>query len=485
VIRLRHFNPLSWPLALKAPLLVAVLMFAVSAVITKQVLSRLEDSQQRNLQQLTSAYLDGLSSALIPAMVREDVWEAFDTLDRSRAQYRSLNVNWTVVVGSDGRILAATDPIRFPTQSPAPDQSAAASPAEDLIIDPHLAVARFSRDMMFQDRRIGTILAEADIASLLAERRDVFWTLILTNLTLTILLAIVGFALVRRMTRPMAFLTALFETGRKGAMETVPDAAVASQSGEFKQLFRGYNALVKAVNEREVLAVQLAEEEKVASLGRLASGMAHEINNPLGGMFNALDALRRHGEHEHVRLTSHRLIEQGLSGIRDLVRSTLATYRADRPLRDLTASDLDDLRLLIKPEAKLRGLNLEWTIGIDSAVAAPAVPIRDAALNLLLNACHVSREGGTVTFTAALLDGHVVLDIGDAGEGLPDHIREYIERLGAGAAPLDRRSGLGLWIVKRLCDEMRGKLQVVSTGSTGTVIRLLVPHQDKDLRNAA
>jgi signal transduction histidine kinase len=154
-------------------------------------------------------------------------------------------------------------------------------------------------------------------------------------------------------------------------------------------------------------------------------------------------------------------------------------------LRDLTASDLDDLRLLIKPEAKRLGLGLEWTIDIDSSVAAPAVPIRDAALNLLLNACHVSREGGTVTFKAAVSNGLVGLDIGDAGEGLPDHIREYIERPGAGAAPLDRRSGLGLWIVKRLCDEMGGKLQVVSTGSTGTIIRLLVPHQDKDLRHAA
>ncbi len=56
----RHLpsNPLSWPLVLKAPLLVAVLMFAVSAIITNQVLSRLDATQQRHLQQLTSAYLE-------------------------------------------------------------------------------------------------------------------------------------------------------------------------------------------------------------------------------------------------------------------------------------------------------------------------------------------------------------------------------------------------------------------------------------------
>lgn len=478
-------NPATWPLVLKAPLLVAVMMFTVSAVITKQVLSRLEDSQQQHLQQLTSAYLDGLSSALTPAVVRDDVWEVFDNLDRSKTQYRSLNVNWTLVADTAGQVIASSDPLRFPTQSKAPEMMSDTTMSTELVIDDKNAVAHFSRAIKYQDRTLGVIHTEADIAPLLLERDDVFWTLILTNVFLTAVLAMIGFVLVRRMTKPVALLTQLFESGSKGSLIAVEDSRQISQSLEFKKLFNGYNALVHAQNDREILSSQLAEEEKVASLGRLASGMAHEINNPLGGMFNALDSLKRHGHQQQVRSTSQRILENGLLGIRDLVRSTLATYRADRPLRDLSASDLDDLRLMVKPETKRRNIALDWHVEIGDDVEVPAVPIRDATLNLLLNACHVSREGGTVGIHAVVDSEKITIDVSDTGEGLPDHIKEYLDRPGAGAAPLDRRSGLGLWIVKRLCDEIGGKLRVVTTSAAGTTLRLAVPLHGKELRDAA
>jgi signal transduction histidine kinase len=63
-------------------------------------------------------------------------------------------------------------------------------------------------------------------------------------------------------------------------------------------------------------------------------------------------------------------------------------------------------------------------------------------------------------------------------------MREYLERKGAGAAPLDRRSGLGLWIVKRHCDELNGRLEVVRSDKSGTVIRLFVPERGEIERAA-
>lgn len=267
-------------------------------------------------------------------------------------------------------------------------------------------------------------------------------------------------------------------------MTPIPAEIVQRQSREFHDLFDRYNVMAKAVNEREELAAELAEEEKLASVGRLASGMAHEINNPLGGMFNALDSLRRYGAREDVRSTSIRLLEQGLAGIRDLVRSTLTSYRTDQRPRDLTPTDLDDLRLLIKPEARQRRLRLMWQIEFADPVHVPAVPVRDAILNLLLNACHACKEDGQVGFVARTGDGQFIAEVSDSGEGIPQHIKEYLERDGAGTAPMDRRSGLGLWIVKRHCDELGARLRVVNAGPTGTTLRMVIPMRS-DLEDAA
>ncbi len=65
-------------------------MIAISIVVSLRALSRLEETQTKHLLQLSSTYLDGLSTSLLPAVVREDVWEVFDTLDRSRERYKGL-----------------------------------------------------------------------------------------------------------------------------------------------------------------------------------------------------------------------------------------------------------------------------------------------------------------------------------------------------------------------------------------------------------
>jgi signal transduction histidine kinase len=255
----------------------------------------------------------------------------------------------------------------------------------------------------------------------------------------------------------------------------IRDTQLGSEKSEFGQLFRQYNTLVRALNEREALASRLAEEERLSSLGRLASGMAHEINNPLGGLFNAIEALKRHGRDRSVRERAISLLERGLSGIRDVVRSTLVTYRLESTERSLNPADIDDLGLLIKPEVARRDLELIWDNRLAGEAAVRAGAIRQAVLNLLLNACHATPPGGKVHLTAASDTEMISITVRDEGPGLEASWASYLEKQGADLAPRPGESGLGLWIIRRLVAETDGFVKVETPPNGGTAITINIP----------
>ena len=173
------------------------------------------------------------------------------------------------------------------------------------------------RVLVHQGLTIGAIYTEFDVAALFRERQAVLWALIGTNAVIALGLAAIGYLTVRRILHPVQTLTRHLHQGTSRPASLIPERQLGSATSEFGQLFRRYNALVRAMQERESLAGRLAEEKRLASLGRLASGMAHEINNPLGGLFNALDTLKRHGRDNSVRERAISLLERGLSGIRE------------------------------------------------------------------------------------------------------------------------------------------------------------------------
>ena len=472
MIPLRRLRAL--PVSFRVPVLVALLMVVISAAISERVLDRLSRTQEGYLFGLAETYLDGLSSAVVPAVLRQDVWEAFDALDRSSSSYVTLAPIETVVTSADGRVLAATDPTRIATYSRLPDDYLDRYGDGVVTIDEAHGRGFARRDLVYQGQVVGTIHATFDVSHLFAERREILATLLVTNGVLAVLFALGGFILVRQMIGPMRVLETHMRAAAQGSAEPIP--AVDLPEGEVASLFRGYNALVHAERERANFAMQLAEEEKLASLGRLASGMAHEINNPLGGLFNALDTLKKHGTTPGVRDTSISLIERGLAGIRDVVEAALATYRPERSPRPLTADDVEDVRLLLRSELSRRRQRLEWTLdwGRDAELPIRSGPVRQALLNLLLNATAVTPDGGTVTLAAKRRGPALVVRIGDEGPGMAGDIAAILVDSDPGPAVRAGR-GLGLWMVRKVVDELNGKAEVVAKKDGGTDVVLTFP----------
>lgn len=496
--RLRRF-----PLAVRVPALVAVLMVAISAVISERVLDRLSTTQETHLQRLASAYLDGIEAAITPSVLREDSWEIFDGIERMKPSAQDISPIETVVTGKGGLVLASSNPQARQTLRPLDGDFAAKFDGDRVTIDPDTRSGYVRRTIMYQNTPVGAVYAVFDVASLVQERRQILATLLATNAAVTIFLGLVGFVTVRRMIRPMQVLETHLLEAAAGSATLIEESEFPNANKEAASVYRAYNALVNSETQRKALAVQLAEEERLASLGRLASGMAHEINNPLGGLMNAVDTLRLHGERRSVRETSIELIQRGLQGIREVVEAALATYRPERLSRPLEASDFADLRLLVRPELRRRRQRLYFRMDgqVPRDAGWPAGPVRQAVLNLLLNAAAATPDGGRISLHVVAAPASLEIAVGDQGGGLPDAARAVLDAT-APPAPgesADGGQGLGLWIVREIAGELGASIEAGHAGSaTGhgraeaaaeagcdAVIRLSIPRSQDEVSDAA
>ncbi len=246
--------------------------------------------------------------------------------------------------------------------------------------------------------------------------------------------------------------------------------------------FEGTTTSVQAFGEREVMAARLAERERESVLGRLAATVAHEVRNPLGGMSMALDTVRKFGNDPAVRAKSLALIERGLWSIRDVVGTVLAFHRIPSESRSLTPSDLDDLRVLVEPEAGRRQLRLSWNSEIKESFNVSATETRQIALNLLLNACEASPPGSEIRFQAHVCCssehvGRAALrfEVEDAGPGLPPAVAASLTESDI-MDLFDPPRGLGTRVVRDLVRSLGGRIVATAAmGGRGSCIAVSLP----------
>jgi signal transduction histidine kinase len=222
---------------------------------------------------------------------------------------------------------------------------------------------------------------------------------------------------------------------------------------------------------------QLFHAERLATVGRLAAGIAHEINNPLEGMANYLTLARDALARGDVSAAQGRLasVREGLDRAAGIVRQVLA--HADPSSVPRTQVDLarvlDETARFVQSRPEFRGV--DFALDLPSApllVLGNAVMLGQVAVNLILNACEAQPAGGRVEVRARREAGQVVAEVADRGPGIPERDRQ---RIFEPFYSTKDSTGLGLSVCHSIVRDHGGELAAFGRDGGGSVFRMRLP----------
>jgi two-component system NtrC family sensor kinase len=223
---------------------------------------------------------------------------------------------------------------------------------------------------------------------------------------------------------------------------------------------------------------QLIQSDKVASLGKLAAGVAHEINSPLTGVLTYSSLLlksKKEGDPEREDLE---VIVNETNRCKKIVRGLLDYARQTTPQK--TSCDINELLDksvdLIAHQATLQNVKIERKFRPDlPKIMIDVGQIQQVFINILLNAIEAMPQGGSLTVSSGLDHGMVALAFIDTGVGIPEDILPKILDPFFTTKEQGKGTGLGLSVSFGIIERHRGKLEVKSKVDQGTTFTVKLP----------
>lgn len=249
---------------------------------------------------------------------------------------------------------------------------------------------------------------------------------------------------------------------------------------KFKEILRESQSLKselgKSSQEATHLKKQIVVQEKFATIGKLAGGIAHEFNNPLDGIMRYTNLCLEHAKDDEMLRGYLLEIKQGLNRMANIVKSLLACSRQTDPTLKRTSANIAVKQALQSSQTEF----LPKRIVIEKQLDSNLPELIDYGLervvsNLLRNAADAITQSGLIKVATYLEGADVAIKIQDTGCGIRESELEKIFEPFYTTKDIDKGCGLGLTIVTEIIKNYSGKIRVESTEGQGTTFTVTIP----------
>jgi two-component system NtrC family sensor kinase len=299
-----------------------------------------------------------------------------------------------------------------------------------------------------------------------------FFISILVFLGLGILVA---FYLAWVLVRPMMQMQQAMEKITHGDFTALPEPE--GRSEEFNSLFRAFNRMIKELEEHQE---ELLQSRKIAAIGTLTSGIAHELNNPINNIVLTAEALKEDfGQVDEAEAQSfiHDIIVQA-ERASDIVKGLLDFSRSERPeLEPISImAVIDDTLKLVRNQLMLSGIQVEKEISPEvPSISGDRKSLQQVFLNLFINAIQAMPDGGQLTIRVWGDNGQVHVDVQDTGQGIdPTHLPHIFDPFYT-TKEVGRGTGLGLSVTYGIIEKHGGHIEAHSKKGEGALFSMVLP----------
>jgi len=274
-------------------------------------------------------------------------------------------------------------------------------------------------------------------------------------------------------TRPIQHMIQVIRRVKAGHMREKMEINTKDELGELAQTF---NRMTDIIQKNKEMEESLAQHGKMASLGVLSSGVAHEINNPLGVILGYAGYLEGKIGPDDPNYTYIHEIKRESKRCKKIVQDLLSYARTPKSVLEVT-----DLNAVLEQIVNFAANHVDMHHVHIRRNFAPDLPpvemdgdqMRQVAINLLLNAGGAIRNGGEIVVESAQEDDDVLIRIIDNGCGMDAETLEHIFE--PFFTTKDRGTGLGLAISKQIIEQHQGSIEMHSHPGEGTRVTVRIP----------